>query len=31
VVEGVVEEVCYAIKGDPLQIRRKGDDVNVIF
>jgi hypothetical protein len=26
----VVEELCYAIKGDPLQIRREGDDVNVI-
>jgi hypothetical protein len=27
----VVEELCYAINGDPLQIRREGDDVNVIF
>ena len=30
-VVAVVEEPCYAIKGDPLQIRREGDDVNVIF
>lgn len=27
----VVEEVYYAIKGDSLQIRREGDDANVIF
>jgi hypothetical protein len=27
----VVEELCYAIKEDPLQIRCEGDDVNVIF
>jgi hypothetical protein len=26
-----VEELCYAINGDPLQIRREGDDVNMIF
>jgi hypothetical protein len=27
----VVEEVYYAIKGDSLQIRREGNDANVIF
>jgi hypothetical protein len=27
----MVEELCYAIKGDSLQIRREGDDTNVIF
>jgi len=27
----MVDEVYYAIKGDSLQIRRKGDDTNVIF
>jgi hypothetical protein len=27
----LVEELCYAIKGDPLQVRREGEDVNVIF
>jgi hypothetical protein len=27
----VVEELYYVIKGDPLEIRREGDDVNVIF
>ena len=31
VVEAVVEEVYYAIKGHSLQIRREGDDVIVIF
>jgi hypothetical protein len=31
VVEAVVEEVYYAIKGHSLQIRREGDDVNMIF
>jgi hypothetical protein len=31
VVEAVVEEVYYAIKGHSLQIRREGDDANVIF
>ncbi len=25
-----MEEPCYAIKGDSLQIRREGDDANVI-
>jgi hypothetical protein len=27
----VVESLCCAIKEDPLQIRGKGNDVNVIF
>jgi hypothetical protein len=27
----VVEEDCYVIKGDSLQIRREGDDANLIF
>jgi hypothetical protein len=27
----VVEEHYYVIKGDPLQIKRKGDDVNAVF
>ena len=27
----VVEEHYYTIKGDPLQIRREGDDGNAIF
>jgi hypothetical protein len=27
----VVEEVCFAIKADPLQIRREGDNANIIF
>ena len=31
VVEAVVEEVYYAIKRHSLQIRREGDDANVIF
>jgi hypothetical protein len=31
VVEAVVEEVYYAIKGYSLQIRREGDDANMIF
>jgi hypothetical protein len=26
----VVEEICYAVKRDSLQIRREGDDANVI-
>jgi hypothetical protein len=25
-----VEEVCFAIKADPLQVRREGDNANVI-
>jgi hypothetical protein len=31
VVEAVVEEVYYAIKGHSLQIMREGDDANMIF
>jgi hypothetical protein len=31
VVEAVVEEVYYVIKRHSLQIRREGDDANVIF
>jgi hypothetical protein len=31
VVEAVVEEGYYAIKGDSLQIKREGNDANVIF
>jgi hypothetical protein len=31
VVEAIVEEVYYAIKGHSLQIKREGDDANVIF
>jgi hypothetical protein len=27
----VVEEVCFAINADPLQIRREGDNANIIF
>jgi hypothetical protein len=27
----VVKEVCFAIKADPLQVRREGDNANVIF
>ena len=27
----MVEKLYYSIKGDSLQIRREGDDVNVIF
>jgi hypothetical protein len=27
----VVKELCFAINGDFPQIRREGDDVNVIF
>jgi hypothetical protein len=27
----VVEELCYAMKGDSLQIRPEGDNVNAIF
>jgi hypothetical protein len=27
----IIEEVCYVVKGDSLQIRREGDDVNMIF
>ena len=27
----VVEELCYTINGDSLQIRRKGDDIITIF
>jgi hypothetical protein len=27
----MVEEVCYAIKGDSLQTRCEGDDANMIF
>jgi hypothetical protein len=30
VVEAIVEEVYYAIKGHSLQVRRKGDDANMI-
>jgi hypothetical protein len=26
----VVEQLCYAVKRDSLQIRREGDDANVI-
>jgi hypothetical protein len=31
VVEAVVEEVYYARKGHSLQIKREGDDANMIF
>ena len=31
VVEAVVEEVYYAIKGHSLQIRHESDDANMIF
>jgi hypothetical protein len=31
VVEAVVEEVYYAIKGHSFQIRREDDDANMIF
>jgi hypothetical protein len=27
----MVEELCFAIKADPLQIRREGDNANIIF
>ena len=27
----MVKELCYAVKGDSLQIRCEGDDVNVIL
>lgn len=27
----MVEEVCFAIKADPLQIRREGGNANIIF
>jgi len=31
VIEVVIKEVYYTIIGHSLQIRRKGDDANVIF
>lgn len=27
----MVKEVCFAIKTNPLQVRREGDNVNITF